>query len=253
MLIHGLERLRSSARNGTRASAQPRVCMPSSAGRCPGESSALVGAAALLAGERIRGDQARERERVARPAFAALRRRAGGRRAATAPRGSPARRHRGGAGGGRIGAGAAGSAGSSSAASAGAAAEDEALGQRVRRQPVGAVQARAGALADGVEPGQRRAAVEVRPRFRPSCSAPRGRPAPRSRGGSRPASASAGSDVREAVRSIGPHVEPDGARAAAAQLGLDRQRDLVARRQLVDEPLARSRRAAARPRRARPR
>ena len=40
-------------------------------------------------------------------------------------------------------------------------AEDEALAERVRGEPVGAVQAGAGALADRVEPGQRGAAVEV--------------------------------------------------------------------------------------------
>ena len=43
----------------------------------------------------------------------------------------------------------------------GAAAEHEALGERVRRQPVGAVEAGARALADRVQPGQRRAPVEV--------------------------------------------------------------------------------------------
>ena len=43
----------------------------------------------------------------------------------------------------------------------GAGAEDEALAERVGGEPVGAVQARAGALADGVEAGQRGAAVEV--------------------------------------------------------------------------------------------
>ena len=61
----------------------------------------------------------------------------------------------------------------------GAAAEHEALGERVRGQPVGAVQAGAGRLADRVEPGQRRAPVEVAWPRRPSCSARR---APRAAG-----------------------------------------------------------------------
>src|SRR5439155_9757576 len=39
--------------------------------------------------------------------------------------------------------------------------EDEALEQRVRGEPVGAVDAGRGALAGGVKPRQRRAAVEV--------------------------------------------------------------------------------------------
>ena len=43
----------------------------------------------------------------------------------------------------------------------GAAGEDEALAERVRGEAVGAVQARAGGLADGIQPGQARARVQV--------------------------------------------------------------------------------------------
>ena len=43
----------------------------------------------------------------------------------------------------------------------GAAGEHEALAERVRREPVGAVQAGARGLADGVQPGQRRVRVQV--------------------------------------------------------------------------------------------
>ena len=198
------------------------------------------------------GDQARERERVAEQLAQAGGRRAAARRGARAPRGW---RRRGAA-----------TAGSASAGASGgrrrrigerrqrrAAAEHEALGERVRGQPVGAVQAGAGALADRVEPGQRRAPVEVRWPPRPSCSARRARPGSRSRRGSIPTSPSAAAMFGKRATSTARMSSLTAGRAAALELRLDRERHLVARCQLVHEALAVLRRAAWRPRRARPR
>ena len=132
----------------------------------------------------------------------------------------------------------------------GAAAEHEALGERVRRQPVRAVQPVACALADRVEAAQRRPAVEV------------GRdPAHRVVRGGRdrhPLAVRVDADlvervddVREAAALHHRHVELDP--LAGVELALDGERDLVARRELVHEPLAARRRRAARPRRGPPR
>ena len=120
----------------------------------------------------------------------------------------------------------------------GAAAEHEALGERVRRQPVGAVQAGAGALADRVEAGQRTSARRGRWPRRPSCSAPRGRPG-RGRGAGRcPTSSSAAATLGKRARSTERMSRPTAAVPLRSQLRLDRERDLVARRELVDEALA---------------
>ena len=127
------------------------------------------------------------------------------------------------------------------------AAEHQALRQRVRRQPVGAVQPGAGALADREQPRQRRAPVEV------GCDA-----AHRVVGGGR--------DRHELVRGVDAGLRrarprcsgsapPSTVRmssctalcAAPLELGEDRQRHLVARRQLVHEALAVARRAASAP------
>ena len=120
----------------------------------------------------------------------------------------------------------------------GAPAEHEALRQRVRRQPVRAVQAGAGTLADRVEPGHGGAAVEVgghaahrvvRGRRDGDRLASPGRSPPRRARrrcwGSAPMSTERMSSWTEAA-------------PPALQLALDRQRHLVARRQLVHEPLA---------------
>ena len=129
----------------------------------------------------------------------------------------------------------------------GSAAEDEALEQRVRGEPVRAVDAGAGALAGGVEARHACAAVEVGDDRRPSCSArPARRGSARARGRSR-ARLERAIRVGKRSRSIAPEVEKR--RAARG----DRPRDDVARRQLVGEALAAARREAARPRRAAPR
>ena len=177
------------------------------------------------------------------------RRRARGRRGATSPRGS-----RG------VGAGATGSAGSRRLGAAhrrlleagerGPAAEHEALAERVGGEPVGAVQPGAGALADRVQAGDAvRAAVEVG--RDPAHHVVAG-------GGDRdelrrrvqPGLAQRGDDVGEAARVDVAHVEDAAARSRQR---VDRAGDRVARRELVDEALARPRRAASRPRRGPPR
>ena len=76
-------------------------------------------------------------------------------------------------------------------------AEHHALEQRVRRQPVGAVHARAGDLARGPQPGQRRGAVEVGDDAAARGSAPPARSAASRRAGSRPTGRSADRDGRE--------------------------------------------------------
>ena len=123
------------------------------------------------------------------------------------------------------------------AALGGAGAEHEAFAERVRGQPVGAVQARAGALADREQARQRRAPVEVgrdpahhvvrrrRDRDQLALGVDSGPP-------------QRADDVREQRRVDVAHVEPDGSRAGPVDRPLDRARDLVARRELVDEPLA---------------
>ena len=121
-------------------------------------------------------DEPHERMRRRRAACAGRRRRARALRAATARRGSPAASSRArpapGAGAARRRPARLGERGER-----GTAAEDEALAERVRREPVRAVQAGAGALADGVEAGDGRRARRGRSRSRPSCSARRARPA----------------------------------------------------------------------------
>ena len=64
----------------------------------------------------------------------------------------------------------------SAAARPGAGAEHQALGQRVRAEPVGAVDADAGGLAGGVQAGERVSRRRCRCGRRPSCSARPGGP-----------------------------------------------------------------------------
>ncbi len=131
---------------------------PSSSGSIPGWSAPQVAAARLAALQRRGGDRRRERVGVAAQLHQPSRVAAAGRPAARPPRGSPrlggSKRHSGGAG--RLARG-----DLCQRRRRGAAAEHEALAERVRGEPVGAVQAGAGALADGVEAGQRGAALEV--------------------------------------------------------------------------------------------
>ena len=163
---------------------------------------------------------------------------------------SPAGRAAPGSGAGR---GAGGRRARRSAASAARRAEHEALGERVRGQPVGAVQAGARALAHRVEPGQRRAAVEVGGDA--AHRVVRGR-----RHGQQVAGAGRARPRRARRRCWGSaRRRPRACRGRTAgsplrlELGLDRQRHLVARRQLVHEALAVRRSGAWRPRRAPPR
>ena len=123
------------------------------------EVGAEVGAAALAARQRALGEQpGQERGRGAQalePLGAADHAGVGPER--HAPAAAPA-----GASGRTGGAGPAGGGPAAPAAAPrGAAAEDEALEQRVRGEPVRAVDAGRGALAGGVEAGQARAPVEV--------------------------------------------------------------------------------------------
>ena len=135
----------------------------------------------------------------------------------------------------------------------GAAGEHEALAERVGGEPVGAVQAGAGGLADRVEPGTRRAAVQVGDdaahhvvggrRDRDQLARrvePRLAQRARRRWGSAPG------------RSRACRGRPSARRSRCRQL-VDRARDLVAGGELVDEALAARRRAAWRPRRGSPR
>ena len=114
------------------------------------------------------------------------------------------------------------------------------------------MQAGAGGLADGVEPGKGRARVEVGDD--PAHHVVR-------RGGDRdelargvePGLAERGDDVGEVGGVDRAHVEADGALAGLLQAQRDRARDLVAGGELVDEALARRRRGGSRPRRGSPR
>ena len=92
-----------------------------------------------------------------------------------------------------------------------------------------------GALAHRVETRQRRAAVEVRGHAAHRVVSG-GRDSHRLAGGIDPRGAQRRHDVGEAGEIDLAHVEQDG--AALAQLGLDRESHLVARRQLVHEALA---------------
>ena len=125
--------------------------------------------------------------------------------------------------------------------------------QRVRGQPVGAVQARARALADGVE-ARRPCVAPVEVGDDAAHHVVR-------RGGDRDElarrvearRAQRVDDVREARRVDRAHVERRRRRRRSRAAGPDRARDLVARGELVDEALALRRRAASRPRRGSPR
>ena len=118
------------------------------------------------------------------------------------------------------------------------AAEDEALAERVGGEPVGAVQARAGAFADGVEPlDAGRPPVEVGDDPAHHVVAGGGdRDALRRR--VQPRLLQRRDDVREASRVDHRHVQPDRGRAGALEQVVDRAGDGVARVELVDEALA---------------
>ena len=173
------------------------------------EVRALVGAAALLAQQRAArrsGARAGAGRRAARAARRASRTRPAWRHSALArlAAGAAAGRRR------RRRRPAAGRRGSASAARAARAPKHEALAQRVRGQPVGAVQAGARALADRVEARARVArAVEVGRRRRPSRSARRARPGTSSRRRVEPGLAQRGDDVGEERRVDRAHVEAD--------------------------------------------
>ena len=219
------------------------VCMWSSAGSVPGGRRAGGRPGSPRApGTRPRsGGRAgtgRRAARAARPARAAARR---GARARRACRRSAAR-----CGSSSAGAAARRRLGVGRGGERSAAAEDEALGQRVRRQPVGAVQAGAGRLADRVQAGDRRAAVEVgRHAAHRVVRRRRDRDQVAARVDARPPRARRrcwGSGHVDRA-----HVEAHRGLAARAELGLDRQRHLVARGQLVDEALAVARRSSVAP------
>ena len=186
---------------------------PPAPGSGSGLVGALVGPAALLAREAGRGDQPRERERVARPAREAPRRCAAARRGATAPRASSGP---GGVGQGR-GVGrrrASVGRGSARDRQGRPAAEHEAFRQRVRRQPVGAVQARCTRTRP---PRTGRGATPARPgRWprRPSCSARPAPPGTVSRAGSMPTSLSASAMLGNRAEVHRAHVERHRARPA---------------------------------------
>ena len=179
----------------------------------------------------------------------------------SASRSSPAPRHtasRVSRAGGVTSAGAAaparcGGGGSSSAGRGGAAAEHEALLQRVRGEPVGAVEAGAGALADRVAGPGPRCGRGGRWRCRPSRSARRGRRGRARVIGSSPASRSASTTLGKRPGSTWRMSRWTWGCAGGVHDAADGAGDLVARRELVDEALAVRRRGAWRPRRARPR
>ena len=152
---------------------------------------------------------------------------------------------------------------------AGARAEHGALEQRVRREPVRAVHAGAGDLADGVEARERRAAEQVGGRRRPSGSARPASPGSGSRAQSRPRSRTARSIVgkRRARNAARSSVRRSAACVASRNTGRpscslhllrDRARDDVARARARRRGArrrrtgGRARRSASRPRRARP-
>ena len=153
------------------------VCMWSSAGSVSGVVDALVGAAALLAreaGGARSGGRAGTGRRAARAGPSASRRRPG-----VAPeRGARLVGRRQRAGSSSSGAAAGRRLGVGHRRERGAAPEHEALGERVRGQPVGAVQPGAGALAHRVAGRAATSARRGRWPRRPSCSGPRGPPGP---------------------------------------------------------------------------
>ena len=211
----------------------------SSAGSVSGKSERVCAPRLSSRSSAQRGDQARERVRVARAAARGPRRRARGRRRATAPRASRALGgcDRLGAAGGSP---AVGRAARRARRSAARAPKTKHSRQRVGGQAVGAVQAGAGALADRVEAR----APSVAPSRSVTIAAHhvvRGRRdghqlGRRDRG---PASRSALDDVREQRRVDRAHVEVDARpRRSRCMLRPDRARDLVARRELLDEALA---------------
>ena len=119
-------------------------------------------------------------------------------------------------------------------------AEHEALGERVRREPVGAVQTGARAFADRVQPGERRAPVEIgRDAAHRVVRSRRDRHEIAARIDARLAERRR--DVWKAIRVDRAHVEMDrgphrAGHRVRAQLVLYRERDLVARCELLDEP-----------------
>src|SRR4051794_9337850 len=98
------------------------------------------------------------------------------------------------------------------------------------------MQSGARALADRVEPGDGRAPVEVR---RDAAHGVVSRRSDRNQVATRidPHLLERRFDVWEAADVPGSHVEVHGAFATALELGLDREGDLVARGELVDEAL----------------
>ena len=120
----------------------------------------------------------------------------------------------------------------------GAAGEHEALAERVGGEPVGAVQAGARGLADRVQAGERRPRVEVGDD--PAHHVVRGRGdgdqlARRDPGRPRAARATT---LGKCAGSIARMSSPTERSPVSSQPRLDRARDLVARRELVDEALA---------------
>ena len=134
----------------------------------------------------------------------------------------------------------------------GAAAEHEALAERVRGEPVGAVEAGAGALADRVEARDGGAAVEVGGDAAHHVVAA-GETGTSSRHRVEAGLAERVDDVGEAPGVDVAHVEVDVGLAGRVHRRADGAGDCVAGRELVDEALAGRRRAGWRPRRGRPR
>ena len=118
----------------------------------------------------------------------------------------------------------------------GALALDEALGQRVGGQAVGAVQAGARGLADDVEARDGRGAVEVGDHAA-HAEVRGGRDRDQLGRRVQAGLAQRADDVRERVRVDVAHVEPDVPGVLLGHLAEDGQRDLVARLELLDEAL----------------
>ena len=103
------------------------------------------------------------------------------------------------------------------------------------------------------KPGERGARVEVGRRSRPSCSARPARPGRARARGRVPASRSAAKTLGKWAGSTARMSSPTERSAGLLQARLDRARDLVARRELVDEALAAGVEQASLPRRGSPR
>ncbi len=189
--------------------------------------------ARLLPGERRAGDEPRERVGIGEQR---LQRRGRAPRTGEAPHGIPGRRgrwreaplgdRRGVAGGGL------GCRGDCSAS-----AEHEALGERVRREPVGAVYAGARALTHRVEPRKRGPSVQVADDAAHQIVGGRGDRDELSLG-IEPGVATSVEDVREAIRLDRANVEQHVVGAVCVHAIEDRGGHLVARGELVGEPPA---------------